>query len=282
MTIGEKIKERRVALGLTQKELADTRMTRNMISEIESGNALPSLSNLLYLSERLEVSPSYLLNESLSLHEDKICKWHDEIQNLFHEKKYAACIALADEKIGPPYDLTLSYLLICACLYEAEACAVGGSVNTALSLLTKMDEYAVYTTHDISHLRARALLCRALVEDPLTPHYALNEEEYLDAVARSSGEEIFHYLRGDNEYPYRSSVLQSHIEGKQLMKEYKYTEAIAVLNRLIDRRLTEQISVLIIYRVYSDLETCYRERKDYENAYKCAGKKHSLLSSFRS
>ncbi len=282
MTRGEKIKERRLALGMTQRELADTRMTRNMVSEIESDNATPSLTNLLYLAERLEVSPAYLLDPSMTLYADKKARWEKQIHTLFHAKKYAECLSLAENKIGSDYDSSLSYLLACACLYEAESCAAGGSVNTALSLLTRMETLIQGTDLDTSHLTARAILCRALSEDPLTPHYALDEEAYLSAVSHASGEELFHYLQNDTGYPYQSSVLQSHIEGKQLMKEYKYTEAIAVLNRIIERRLTEQISVLIIYRVYSDLETCYRERKDYENAYKCAGKKHSLLTSFRS
>ena len=48
----------RMAAGLTQKELAGDRITRNMLSLIESGNASPSVSTLLYLAERLEVSPA--------------------------------------------------------------------------------------------------------------------------------------------------------------------------------------------------------------------------------
>ncbi len=282
MTLGEKIKECRLALGMTQKTLADTHMTRNMVSEIESNAATPSLSNLLYIADRLGVSPAYLLTEDATLYDDRKARYEKKLHALFTAKKYAACLKLAADKIEEPYDCSLAYLLACAALYEAESCAAGGSVDSAMSFLDRMEHYAAMTLHDTSHLTARAMLCRALCENPLSPHYALDEAAYHGAVSHFSSKELFHYLCGDLNYPYESTVFRAHMEGKQLMKDYKFTEAIAVLSRLIDRRLTEQISVLIIYRVYSDLETCYRERKDYENAYKCAGKKNILLTSFRS
>ena len=46
MTIGEKIKERRNSLGLTQAALASDQLTRNMICAIESGKASPSCKKL--------------------------------------------------------------------------------------------------------------------------------------------------------------------------------------------------------------------------------------------
>ncbi len=282
MTIGEKIKERRIALGMTQKDLAQDRMTRNMISEIESNHATPSLANLLYLADRLSVSPAYLLSPAMSLYENKKLLWGPKVEKLFHNKKYAECIALAEAHIQENYDSSLSYLLASAALYAAETCSANGSIDKALSYLAKADDYITRTDYDTYHLTARVVLCRALAEDPLTPHYALKEEVYLSAVKDATNEELYHYLRNDITYSYTSDILLSHMEGRQLMKENKYTEAIAVLNRLLDRRLTEPIHILIIYRIYSDLETCYRERRDYENAYKCAGKKHSLFSSFRS
>ncbi len=282
MTLGEKIKKRRLELGITQKELADAQMTRNMVSEIESDHAQPSLANLLYLANKLDVSPAYLIDAAMTPIDDKKARFEHTLERLFRSKKYADCISYADAHLEGLYDSTLSYLLACACLYEAENASVGGSVNRALALLERMQKHAEETDFDTTHLRLRALLCHALASDPLTPHYALDEASYADMVSHLSGEESYHYLRGDLTYPYESPVLHAHIEAKQLMREHRYTEAITVLNHLLERRLTEQISLLIIYRVYSDLETCYRERKDYENAYKFAGKKHSLFSSFKS
>ena len=62
--IGEKIRELRIKKGMTQRELAGDKITRNMLSLIESGNASPSIQTLLYLSERLETSIAYFFSES--------------------------------------------------------------------------------------------------------------------------------------------------------------------------------------------------------------------------
>ena len=67
MNIGNKIKHLRTELGLTQQQLSGDKITRNMLSCIESGKALPSLETLLYIAERLSVPPSYLLSDDNNL-----------------------------------------------------------------------------------------------------------------------------------------------------------------------------------------------------------------------
>jgi transcriptional regulator with XRE-family HTH domain len=55
MEIGSKIKKLRTAKLMTQAELAGPQITRNMLSQIENGSALPSLSTIVYIAERLNV-----------------------------------------------------------------------------------------------------------------------------------------------------------------------------------------------------------------------------------
>ena len=71
MSVGTRIKELRKAKGLTQSDLVGGEITRNMLSRIESDKALPSLPTLLFLAERLGVSPGYILEEGRSLFDDK-------------------------------------------------------------------------------------------------------------------------------------------------------------------------------------------------------------------
>ena len=63
MKIGEKIKKLRTAKLMTQSELAGSEITRNMLSRIENGAALPSLGTILYIASRLNVSPGFLISE---------------------------------------------------------------------------------------------------------------------------------------------------------------------------------------------------------------------------
>ena len=64
MDIGKKIKALRSAKLMTQSELAGSEITRNMLSRIENGSALPSLPTLLYLADRLGVPAGFLLADS--------------------------------------------------------------------------------------------------------------------------------------------------------------------------------------------------------------------------
>ena len=64
MGLGEQIKKARQARGLSQRQLCGDRITRNMLSLIESGKANPAMDTLQYLSARLGVSVSALLEET--------------------------------------------------------------------------------------------------------------------------------------------------------------------------------------------------------------------------
>ena len=64
MELSQKLKQARLDAGLSQKALCGDRITRNMLSKIENGEALPSLDTLFYIAERLEVAPGFLLSEN--------------------------------------------------------------------------------------------------------------------------------------------------------------------------------------------------------------------------
>lgn len=64
ISLGIKIKTLRKQQGLTQTALCEGIVTRNMLSKIESGLALPSLSTLCQLSVRLNAPVGYLLDDN--------------------------------------------------------------------------------------------------------------------------------------------------------------------------------------------------------------------------
>lgn len=63
--LGQRIKEARLAKKMTQTEVVGSFITRNMLSQIESGNAVPSVKTLTYLAQVLELPPSVLLPDSV-------------------------------------------------------------------------------------------------------------------------------------------------------------------------------------------------------------------------
>ena len=61
--LGSRIKEARLAKKLTQTEVVGSFITRNMLSQIESGTATPSIKTLTYLAGVLELDPSRYARE---------------------------------------------------------------------------------------------------------------------------------------------------------------------------------------------------------------------------
>ncbi|MCL2697633.1 MAG: helix-turn-helix domain-containing protein [Oscillospiraceae bacterium] len=62
--LGRKLKEARLLKKMTQSEVVGNYITRNMLSQIESGAAFPSIRTLEYLSDVLEVSMPELLADT--------------------------------------------------------------------------------------------------------------------------------------------------------------------------------------------------------------------------
>ena len=65
--LGAKIKSLRKLRKMTQSELSESFITRNMLSRIENGTASPSLETLCNIARRLEISPGWLLDDSAEL-----------------------------------------------------------------------------------------------------------------------------------------------------------------------------------------------------------------------
>ena len=63
MNMGEKIRHARQVAGLSQRQLCEGIVTRNMLSQIENGSAKPSLTTLQAFAQRLGQSVQYFLEE---------------------------------------------------------------------------------------------------------------------------------------------------------------------------------------------------------------------------
>ena len=59
--LGSRIKEARLAKKLTQTEVVGSFITRNMLSQIASGTATPSIKTLTYLAGVLELPVEQLI-----------------------------------------------------------------------------------------------------------------------------------------------------------------------------------------------------------------------------
>src|SRR5918912_2897075 len=60
--LGERLRQLRVAAGLTQSELAGERFSKEYVSQIERGKTRPTRETIEWLAARLGVDPGFLAN----------------------------------------------------------------------------------------------------------------------------------------------------------------------------------------------------------------------------
>ena len=95
--IGQKIKERRLSLGITQESIANTLdVNPSHISNIECGRANPSLTALIKIANILHCSVDYFISEEYSFERDNTLEKNLDEQ-ILNKLKY--CDTNRKEKI---------------------------------------------------------------------------------------------------------------------------------------------------------------------------------------
>ncbi len=279
MKIGEKIRAERKRLGLTQSAIAGDFITRNMLSAIESGKVSPSLDTLHYLSETLDLPMGYLLDDEAELFPFRKEKKIHSIRKSFSQKKYKECIAQI-EKLGG-LDDELRYMLVCAAFYLGRSLSIAGDLRRAEQYLALCREHIDACIYPTVAFQALIPLYSAVVKNIQAPLLEFDNSAFNDRIFSSYDYEFFRYLNQDYEYPYTNNAFRLHSEVKSLIKTRKYQEAITILHKLEDMKAPEEYNSSLVLGVYTDLEFCYKELVNFEQAYRYANKRISLLEGFR-
>ena len=110
VAIGEKVRKLRLSKLMTQQELAGDQITRNMLSTIEHGTALPSLPTAMYLAERLNVPVGYLLADEKEEGAYRKMLHISNIRRAFAAGDHTGCLALLGNAFGGEEDDELSLI----------------------------------------------------------------------------------------------------------------------------------------------------------------------------
>ena len=280
MTIGEKIRAARMEKRLTQSDVAEDKITRNMLSAIESDKALPSIDTLLHIAAKLELPVAYLLSDDADISVYKKNDKITEIREAFKQKRYNDCISLV-ESIGN-IDDELAYILAYSAFEIGTNMARRGSFLSAEKYLEMANKYADQTVYDTSIIRSRVPLYLSFVKNVNAPLLDFDINAFQNSVIETMDYEFFKYMCNDTEYAYKNEWLRKHILAKQKIKERKYYDAIALLVEIAESKSSFEYNAYMFYSVYSDLDNCYKQIFDFENAYKYAGKRISMLEGFNS
>ena len=130
MELGEKLRLARLEAGLTQRQLCGDTITRNMLSQIESGKAGPSVATLQYLARQAYAARNY----------EAVLQFLSQYQG-------------AD----PLFDEEYSYLLALASLEQAGRCLEQGAPLEAEKLLEKLPRSSIYYREEMERRRKQLL-----------------------------------------------------------------------------------------------------------------------------
>jgi len=137
--LGDRVRRLRNARGLTQSELAAARVSKEYISQIETGKTRPTSQMLDWLAERLGVDPHYL-EDGVS---DRDQREHeavvDQAEDAVVEKRYRDAVELLSGLSRTP---SVPELQLRALFAESWARMYLGEVRTALDRLERARQVA--------------------------------------------------------------------------------------------------------------------------------------------
>lgn len=264
MDLGQRLKQARLEAGLSQRQLCDGLITRNMLSQIENGSARPSMDTLRQLAQRLGKSVSFFLEEQAVVSPNVAVM--EAARAAFAAGDYdRAAGELADYRQPDTLFDQERQLILCLCqLAQAREAARTGKSRYALELLRRLEQ----TARDCIFWDGALERSRKVLQAELTPEraaqlpsdddallararYALKRkdfrraEQYLDAAEnRDAG---WNLLRGEAAFGMG-----------------QYTHA-AEYFHAAEKDFPE--------KTVPWLERCYKELGDYRRAYEYACKR---------
>lgn len=288
MKIGEKIKKLRTDKLMTQSELVGTEITRNMLSRIENGIANPSLNTILYIAERLNVSPGFLLAGE---QDERIYLKHEEINDIkkaFITEDFRICRDMCLRSENSTDDEIQMILAECDLALAVEEFNVG-RLRVACKYFDEALEHCGQTLYRTEYIVAVAgiyfrymrrlsttISSNVIDEAKVNIYPSLTDEfcRYVITMEHFDGGEETKEIFG-SEFLQRESPFTLHQEAKHWMQRNNFEEAYQCLRAIL---LNERpIPQPVLYFVFCDFEICCREIRDFKGAYEYSLDKVELL-----
>lgn len=259
MELGQRIKQARLELGLSQRALCGETITRNMLSQIENGSARPSMDTLQVLAERLGRPMSYFLEEvTVSANQTLM----EGARKAYAAGEYPAALALLEGYQGTDevFDQESALLRYLCRLNLAEQALVQGRLVYARQLLEAAgEEQCVYRD---SALERRRLLALGQARQGREISLPADDRELLlrakAALDAGNPERAGQYLDAAED---SSAPGWCCLRGMAYLCQQSYEQAKYCLHRAQEAYPGACIPAL---------EICCRELGDFESAYRYA------------
>jgi tetratricopeptide (TPR) repeat protein len=200
--LGERLRQLRVAAGMTQSELAGDRFSKEYVSQIERGKTRPTGDTISWLSSRLEVDAGYLANGVSTDERGRVEATLTRAEALVEAHRYEEAVAEFEQ--ARPAILATGATELEARLLSGEAWARmhQGELREALELLARartVSEGEPFSDLDRAEVLFRLGVCRLKLSSIATAIGLFNE-----AYAIAEASELPCDLLRSNILAYRS------------------------------------------------------------------------------
>ncbi len=275
--MGKKIRALRMEKGMTQAELAGETVTRNMLSQIENGNAHPSVTTIVELAEKLGAPTEYFFSDCEDLNVFRKIGSIDRIRKAFADGDYGKCIYRL-ERLGVSDEET-EYLWAESYFAQGVSLYREGKLRSALEKLEKALFHAGKT-----HYASEGLLCAIrrygaairFVRDRNTDGVQTIPTELRGCMAEL---DYVKALAGVTPDGADGDLYARHLALRERMRtaddEISLQTVADELGALLCEPEAERFAA-IRYYVLGDLEVLAQKRDDYRTAYECAAKRLAI------
>lgn len=264
MDIGTKLRQARLEAGLSQRQLCEGIVTRNMLSQIENGSARPSMDTLALFASRLGKTVGFFLGEPVASGNARCI---ENARQTYARGEWAEAKAFLAEYQCPDGQLDDEWGLLNVLVLLQEAESARQRPIYARELLEQAAQFGAKTCYYTVELEQRRLLLLSEVSsEPISlpvddrpllqrAKRALQEGDgarcavLLEACeGRDSGD--WHYLRGEAAW----------LQGQYALAAEHYRKAEPECPK----------------DCWPRLEACYRALDDYKMAYEYACKQRQI------
>lgn len=284
--LGQRIKERRKELGLTQNAVCGDYITRNMLSSIENGSAKPSLDTLIYISDKLNIPSEYFMSrDSKTAALYKRIETIDNIRTLFESRQYNKCLELC-------YSMNIDDSEICLIAAESELklsieCLSNSKLISAEEHMVKCEIFADKCIYNSERIKATVLFLRRLIDCVRENRYPdmsvfnekraiLVDEEFIIFVYTLALSKDKNDILKTSVDAVTNPIYKSYLTAEHYIAGSEFELAKQYLHNII----TSNPGFFTKYFTIRNLELCYKETDDYKSAYDFAKKRLELIDKF--
>lgn len=257
MELGQRIKEARLAAGMSQRQLCEGTITRNMLSRIENGTVRPSMTTMRFLAERLGKPVSYFLDETTVTSPN--LQLMLLARQCYRQGDYSGALEKLEEYKTPDETFDDEKLLLQVKCYLALAsnAILHERMPYAAELLQKAELAGKMSAYVGPELERERLLLLAQTGEAV--ELPINDRELLlraqQALTMGELQRCVQYLDAAEDW---SAPQWQLLRGEAYFAQRDYGHAVTCYLAAEDHYSR---------RVWAKLETCYQMLEDYKMAY---------------